>query len=209
MELYDFHLSVSSYRVRIGLALKGLPYTRHALSLSRDGGEQHSAEFRALNPQGMVPTLLDDDFVLTESLAILEYLDEIHPEPPLLPRDARTRARVRQLAQIMVSDIAPLTNLRVITYLRTSLKTNEIDRSKWFRHWLLEGLDALELWLMADGPSDGYCLGGQPTLADVCLVPLLYGARRFGLPLDDFPQLCRIEEHCIAHPAFQKAAPRA
>jgi len=209
MELYDFHLSVSSYRVRIGLSLKGLPYRRQPLSLTRDGGEQHSAEYRALNPQGLVPALVDDDFVLTESLAILEYLDELHPEPPLLPRDPRSRARVRQLAQMMASDIAPLTNLRVITYLRTSLKTTELERAKWFRHWLLEGLDALELWLTADGSHDSYCVGREVTLADVCLVPQLYGARRFGLALDDFPQLCRIEARCLAHPAFQRAAPQA
>lgn len=209
MELYDFHLSVSSYRVRIGLSIKGLPYRRRPLSLSRDGGEQHAAGYRALNPQGLVPTLLDDDFVLTESLAILEYLDERHPRPPLLPADPKRRARVRQLAQIMVSDIAPLTNLRVITYLRSVLKTSENERAKWFRHWLLEGLDALELWLAADGAVAAYCVGDEVTLADVCLVPLLYGARRFGLPLDDFPRLCGIEERCLALDAFQRAAPQA
>ncbi len=206
MELYDSNRSASAYRVRIALAMKGLSYLALPLSLSRGGGEQLQAEYRAVNPQGMVPALIDDDFVLTQSLAIIEYLDECHPEPPLLPTNARQRARARQLAQIIVSDIQALTNLRVLTYLRSVLGAADVKRSLWYRYWLLEGLDALELWLTAES-GGRYCVGNMVTIADVCLVPLLHSARRFALALDDFPRLCEVEEACLALPAFQAAHP--
>jgi len=206
MELYDSNRSASAYRVRIALALKGLPHRSIPLSLSRGGGQQLLAEYRAINPQGMLPSLIDDDFVLTQSLAIIEYLDESHPTPPLLPGDPRQRARARQLAQIIVGDIQSLTNLRVLTYLRSVLGTSDVNRSLWYRHWLLEGLDALELWLTAES-GDRYCVGNGVSLADVCLVPLLHSARRFALALDDFPRLCEVEEACLALPAFQAAHP--
>ncbi len=206
-ELHEFNRSASSYRVRIALNLKGLPYRRAPVSLIKGGGEQLRPEYRALNPQGLLPTLTHNDFTLTQSLAILEYLDEIHPNPPLLPADAQARARVRQFAQIMVSDVQSLTALRVLAYLRTTLRANETARSLWFRHWFLEGLDALELWLTADHHSHRYCVGDEVTLADVCLVPLLHSARRFALPLDDFPRLCEVEGNCLALPAFERAHP--
>lgn len=206
MELYDSNRSASAYRVRIALALKGLDYRAIPLSLSRNGGEQLLPEYRAVNPQGMLPSLVDDDFIVTQSLAIIEYLDECHPAPPLLPTNPRQRARTRQLAQLIVSDIQSLTNLRVLTYLRSVLGTSDVNRSLWYRHWLLEGLDALELWLTAEGGSR-YCVGNAVTLADVCLVPLLHSARRFSLPLDDFPRLCEVEEACLALPAFAAAHP--
>ncbi len=207
LELHHFSVSAASYRVRIGLALKGLEYQSLPVSLIKGGGEQFSAEYRAVNPQGLVPTVTDGEFILSQSLAILEYLDETYPTPPFLPGDPARRARARQFAQIMVSDIQSLTNLRVLAYLRTTLQTSEIQRSLWFRHWFLEGLDALELWLTAEGPAHRFCLGDEVTLADICLVPLLHSARRFKLPLEDFPRLCEIEETCLALDAFQRAHP--
>lgn len=207
LELHHFFLSAASYRVRIGLALKGLDYRAIPVSLTRGGGEQLMPEYRSLNPQGLLPTFTEDEFILTQSLAILEYLDETRPTPPLLPADPLRRARARQFAQIIVADIQSLTSLRVLAYLRTTLKAPEVQRSLWFRHWLLEGLDALELWLTAESQPHRYCFGEAVTLADVCLVPLLHAARRFRLPLDDFPRLCEVEAACLALPAFQQAHP--
>ncbi len=207
LELHHFYLSAASYRVRIGLALKGLEYRSLPVSLTIGGGEQLQAGYRTLNPQGLLPTLADGEFILSQSLAILEYLEETHPQPPFLPREPARRARVRQLAQIIVSDIQSLTNLRVLAYLRTTLKATDVQRSLWFRHWLLEGLDALELWLTSEGQARRYCLGDEVSLADICLVPLLYSARRFNLPLEDFPRLCAIEAACLALEAFQQAHP--
>lgn len=207
LDLHEFYLSAASHRVRIGLALKGLRYTSHPVSLVRGGGEQLLSEYRAVNPQGLLPTLSDDEFILSQSLAILEYLDETHPQPPLLPSDPWRRARARQFAQIIVADIQSLTNLRVLAYLRTTLKATDVQRSLWFRHWLLEGLDALELWLAAGSQPHRYAVGDEVTLADICLVPLLHSARRFNLPLDDFPRLCEIEAACLALAAFQQAHP--
>ncbi len=206
-ELHNFYLSAASYRVRIGLALKGLDYRSLTVSLSKQGGEQLLPEYRALNPQGLLPTYVEDEFILSQSLAILEYLDETHPTPPFLPVEPARRARARQLAQIIVSDIQSLTNLRVLSYLRTALKASDVQRSQWFRHWLLEGLDSLELWLTAEGHAHRYCLGSEVTLADICLVPLMYSARRFSLPLDDFPRLCEVEAACLELEPFQHAHP--
>jgi maleylacetoacetate isomerase len=207
LELYDFYLSAASFRVRIALRWKGLDHRTLPISLVTGGGQQLLPEYRAVNPQGLVPALVDDEFILSQSLAIIEYLDELYPTPPLLPNDPARRARARQFAQIVVSDIQSLTNLRVLAYLRTTLKANETQRSLWFRHWLLEGLDALELWLAAEGQSHPYALGDEVTLADVCLVPLIASARRFALPLDDFPRLCAIDAACMSLDAFRLAHP--
>jgi maleylacetoacetate isomerase len=207
LELYDFYLSAAAFRVRIGLNLKGLDYRAVPVSLVKGGGEQLQSEYRALNPQGLLPTLTHDDFIVSQSLAILEYLDDIQPAPPFLPKDPKRRARVRQLAQLIVADVQALTNLRVLSYLRTNLNATDAQRSLWMRHWLLEGLDALELWLTAEGQSYRYALGDDVTLADICLVPLTVAARRFALPLDDFPRLCQIETNGMALPAFAGAHP--
>lgn len=206
MELYDSNRSAAAYRVRLALSFKGLSHRAIPMSLSKGGGQQLLPEYRALNPQGMLPSLVDDDFVLTQSLAILEYLEDTHPSPPLLPAGARQRARARQFAHIIVSDIQSLTNLRVLTYLRSVLNTPDVARSLWYRHWLLEGLDALELWLTAESTGE-FCVGDAVTMADICLVPLLHSARRFALALEDFPRLCEVEDACMALPAFQQAHP--
>ncbi|MDA0824343.1 MAG: maleylacetoacetate isomerase [Proteobacteria bacterium] len=206
-ELHEFHLSVASYRVRIGLNLKGVEYQSVPVSLVKGGGEQHLPEYRALNVQGLVPTYADRDITLTQSIAILEYLDEQYPEPAFLPGDALKRARARQIAHIAACDIQPLLNLRVLAYLRTTLKVDQAARSKWFRHWMLEGLDALELLITAETGSSTYCLGNVVSLADIVLVPLVFQARRFKLAMDDFPRLCEIEEACLSLEAFRRAAP--
>lgn len=202
-ELHDFKLSMSSYRVRIGLRLKGVEYQSIPVSLIKGGGEQHLPEYRALNPQGLVPTWNDHKISLSQSLAILEYLDECYPEPAFLPGTAQQRARARQIAQIIACDIQPLTNLRVLAYLRNVFKADPAARSLWFRQWLLDGLDALELWLTAERGTGRFCVGESITLADICLVPQLYQARRFKLPLDDFPRLCDVEAACLENPAFR------
>lgn len=207
-ELHDFGPSVASYRVRIALNLKGLSYETVPVSLIKDGGEHHSSEYRSLNPQGLLPTFSDNRVTLTQSLAIIEYLDECYPDPPILPDTPVMRARSRQIAQIMACDIQPLLGLRVLGYLRTVLKVKEAARAQWFLHWIMEGLDALELQLGTNLNSGRFALGDSVTLADVCLVPQLYAARRFKLPLDDFPRLTDIEAACLEIPAFQDAEPQ-
>ncbi len=206
VELYDSNRSASAHRVRIALEYKGLDYRAIPISLTRGGGEQLMPDYRALNPQGLLPSLVDDDFVLSQSLVIIEYLEETHPTPPLLPPDPRARARARQLAQLVVADIQSLTNLRVLTYLRSALYATDVARSLWYRHWLLEGLDALELWLTAEG-GGRYSVGDPVSIADLCVVPLMHSARRFSLALDDFPRLCDVEAACLELPAFQRAHP--
>ena len=175
----------------------------------RDGGEQRSAQFLALNPQGLIPVLVDGERVIRQSLAIIEYLDELHPAPPLLPSTARDRARVRALAQTVACDIHPLNNLRVMQYLEKELGASEPQRLAWMRHWMTEGLAAFEAQV-ADHPStDNFCEGDLPSLADCCLVPQLYNARRFGMDLSAYPTLLRIEASCQKLPAFRDAAPEA
>ena len=204
MKLYTYWRSTSSYRVRIALALKGLEAEQTSVHLVRDGGEQHGAAYRAINPQGRVPSLvLDDGTVLTQSPAILEYLEEAFPSPPLLPSDPVGRARVRAVADIIACDIHPLHNVSPLNYLRRTLGQDEAAVNAWIATWIGEGLTAVES-LIGDGP---YCFGDAPGLADIHLIPQLYAARRFGVPLDACPCIRRIEAKAIEHPAFVKAHP--
>lgn len=209
MRLWTYWRSSAAYRVRIALALKGLVPEQVPVHLVRDGGEQHADAYRAVHPQGLVPALEDEGRVLVQSLAILEYLEERHPEPPLLPRDPGARARVRGLAQLVACEIHPLNNLRVHAYLRDVLGQDEDARQAWYRHWVGLGLDALER-LLAGSPETGrFCHGDAPTFADCCLVPQLYNARRFGCDLGGAPTVTRIEAACLALPAFDRARPEA
>ena len=208
MKLYGYFRSSAAYRVRIALNLKGLGHDQVAIDLIN--GEQRGADNLARNPQGLVPTLETDSGTrLTQSLAICEYLDERHPEPPLLPADAEGRARVRALAQLVACEIHPLDNLKVLKYLTGELGLDEAAKLAWYRHWIAEGFGALES-LLADSPATGeFCHGDTPTLADLCLVPQVFNARRFECELNGYPTIRRITERCDTLDAFQRAAPGA
>ena len=207
MELYTYFRSSAAYRVRIALNLKGLRADYRYVHLVKDGGQQHQPEYRAVNPQGLVPALVDKDHVLTQSLAIIEYLEELHPNPRLLPEDSPGRARVRSLAQIVACDIHPLNNSRVLKYLEKELIADEAARKSWYQHWVVEGFTALEK-LLAGNPATGeFCHGNQPTVADICLVPQVFNARRFAVELSPYPTIRRINEHCLTIKAFADAAP--
>ncbi len=207
--LHSYWRSSAAYRVRIALGLKGLDWRTAGVHLVRDGGEQHTAAYRRLNPQGLVPTLETEQHVLTQSLAIIEYLDECHPEPPLLPRGAAERARVRALAQIVACDIHPLNNLRVLKWLKDHLGADEGQRNQWYRHWIAEGFAALEALLGDNQAAGRYCHGDSPTLADLCLVPQVYNATRYECDLEPYPAIRRINAACMALEAFRGAAPEA
>jgi maleylacetoacetate isomerase len=205
--LHSYWRSSAAYRVRIALNLKGLAYDIAPVHLVRDGGEQHKPGFAAMNPQELVPVLQHGQRMLRQSLAILEYLDEMWPTPPLLPSTARERARVRALAQLVACDIHPLNNLRVMQFLEREFSTPQVERERWTRHWIVDGLRAFET-MLADNSSTGlFCDGDAPTIADACLVPQVYNARRAGVDLREFPTIVRIERNCLDLPAFDAARP--
>ena len=207
MRLYTYFRSSAAYRVRIALALKGLPYDSLPVHLLRDGGEQLQAPYRAVNPAGLVPALDDDGVVLTQSLAILEYLEETHPQAALLPADPAGRARVRALAQTVACDIHPIGNLRVLKYLTGTLQVSEADKLAWSQHWIAEGFAALEALLAASPDTGRFCHGDTPGLADCCLVPQVFNARRFEVDLAPYPTLAAIDAACAELPAFAAAHP--
>lgn len=209
LTLHTYYRSSASYRVRIALGLKGLLWAAAAVHLTRDGGQQHGAAFRGLNPQGRVPALVDGDLVVTQSLAIIEYLDETRPLPPLLPADAAGRARVRSLAQLIACDIQPLQNLSVTRYLSRDLGLDEPRVKAWLVHWISGGLAAFEARLATEPATGRFVHGDTPGLADCCLVPQCYAARRFGVDTAAFPTLAAIERRCLELPAFAAAAPEA
>lgn len=207
--LYGYWRSSAAYRVRIALNLKGLPYESEAVHLVNHGGEQHLPDFQALNPQELVPALVDGGRVFTQSMAIMEYLDETRPEPPLLPSDPVGRARVRALSQVIACDLHPLGNLRVLQYLTSQLGVDDATKGVWSRHWISLGLQALESMLAGNVATGRFCHGDTPGMADACLVPQVYNAVRWKLPMEDYPTIRRIHEACEALPAFQRAAPEA
>lgn len=207
--LYGYWRSSAAYRVRIALNLKGLPYESRAVHLVNNGGEQHAPDYTALNPQELVPSLVDGGRVFTQSMAIIEYLDETHPTPALLPADAEGRARVRALAQVVGCDVHPLGNLRVLQYLVSEFALDESAKGVWSRHWIGEGLRALETMLAGHVATGRFCHGDSPTMADACLVPQIYNAIRWKLPLEDYPTIQRIYDACQSLDAFQRAAPEA
>ena len=205
-QLYSYFRSSASCRVRIALNLKQLDYDTVPVHLAK--GAQRSEGYLAVNPAGLVPTLAEDGHVLTQSLAIIEYLDELYPEPPLLPGSAADRARIRAIAQTIACEIHPLNNLGVLGYLRDALDVDETARNAWYRHWVEKGLATVES-LLADPRSGAFCHGDAPTLADCCLVPQVFNARRFTCRLDHVPTVMRIFDRCMALEAFQRAAPAA
>lgn len=208
MKLYTYFRSSAAYRVRIALALKDLKPEMMPVHLLRDGGEQSTPEYLALNRQGLIPALDDNGILVTQSMAICEYLDEIQPTPALLPKDPAARARVRALALAIACEIHPLNNLRVLNYLTGTLGLSEAQKLAWYHHWIRLGFTALEAQLAAQSASGDYCHGEGPTLADVFLVPQVANARRFDLDLSAFPTLLRIDAKCRELPAFIAAAPQ-
>lgn len=208
LELYTYFRSSAAYRVRIALALKGLDFQALPVHLVRDGGEQHHPAYLNVNPQALVPTLIDGGHALTQSLAIIEYLDESHAPAILLPQDGLGRARVRSLALQVACDIHPLNNLRVLQYLDRKLGIEKQQRDMWYRHWVELGLETLERQLQSP-ETRRFCHGDTPTLADCCLVPQVYNARRFDMDMSRFPAIERIDAACMQLAAFQAAAPEA
>jgi maleylacetoacetate isomerase len=205
MKLYGYFRSSAAFRVRIALNLKKLDYENAFIHLRR--GDQAAPEFLAINPQGLVPALRIDGQQLTQSLAIIEYLDETHPEPPLLPRDALGRARVRALAAIVACDIHPLNNLRVLRYLHGPLGHDQGAIATWYNHWIDSGFGALERLLFDDPRTGAFCHGDQPGLADIALVPQVYNAHRYPLDLTVYPTIMRVYRSCRELDAFAAADP--
>lgn len=207
LKLYDYFRSTACYRVRIALNIKELDYDLETIHLIHHGGEQHSANYKAINPQALVPALKEDEQVLTQSLAIIEYLDEVYPSPPILPKKPHEKALVRAFALSIAADIHPLNNLRVLNYLKNELTITDEEKQKWYHHWMLLGLTALESAL-ANHEKRAFCFTDYPTLADICLVPQLYNAKRFHCDLTPYPNLVRIDQHCATLKAFADAYPQ-
>jgi len=205
MKLFGYYRSSAAFRVRIALNLKGLEVDHRFVHLRK--GEQSAPEYGALNPQGLVPMVIDGPQVLTQSLAIIEYLEETHPEPALLPKEPIERARVRAIAQAIACDIHPLNNLRVLRYLVGPLKVSDEAKNEWYRHWVVEGLTALERSLTPAAGTGTFCHGDKPTLADICLVPQVYNAERADVDLSLFPRIMKIVAACRELRAFQDADP--
>ncbi len=205
MQLYNYFRSSASYRVRIALALKGLDYDYLPVHLPRN--EQFAESYAALSPARLVPLLKDDDTLVSQSLAIIEYLEETHPQPPLLPEAPAERARVRALALDIACEIHPLNNLRVLRYLVKDLKVSEDDKNRWYRHWVETGLEVVEQRLAGSPATGRFCHGDAPTLADVVLVPQIHNAQRFECGLEHVPTVMRVFEACMAHDAFAKTQP--
>ena len=204
MKLYGYFRSSAAYRVRIALNVKNLPYEQQAVHLTRNGGWQWSEEFRAINPQKRVPALaLDHGQILLQSLAIIEYLEEVYPQPPLLPAEPVERAEVRAVSQIVACDIHPLNNLAALNYLKGPLKHEQAAADDWYRHWVMQGFEAVEA-LLRPGP---YAFGASVTIADLCLVPQVFNARRFKMDMGKYPKIAAVDAACLKLPAFDKARP--
>lgn len=206
--LYGYFRSSAAFRVRIALNLKGIKPELRFVHLLKDGGHQHTDEYRKLNPQELIPALVHDGHTVTQSLAIIEYLDDIVAQPPLLPKDAFGRARVRQIAYAVACDIHPINNLRINQYLKRAFHADADAQVAWQRHWISIGFAALETMLSSSPETGRYCHGDTPTIADICLIPQMANARRVELDLSPYPTLLRIEETALAHPAFEAALPK-
>ncbi|MBI2379270.1 MAG: maleylacetoacetate isomerase [Gammaproteobacteria bacterium] len=206
LKLYSYWRSSASYRARIALHLKELPFETLPVHLLKDGGEQHKAEYRAVNPQGFVPCLVDGELVLNQSLAIVEYLDEAYPAKPLLPTNPALRAKARAMAYVLACDTHPMNNLKVLKYLSGELGVSDEQKSAWIQHWIAEGLKPLEQMLAAT--AGRFSIGDAPGLVDTCIPPLIYSAERFGCDLSAYPIVMRIQANLLELPAVQAAHPQ-
>jgi maleylacetoacetate isomerase len=206
--LYGYFRSSAAFRARIALNLKGIKPELRFIHLLKDGGQQHTPEYKALNPQELIPALAHDGHTLTQSLAIIEYLNEIVPEPPLLPRDAYGRARCREIAYVVACDIHPVNNLRVGRYIKRTFGTTDEDVFAWQSHWIRVGFDALETMLAKSSETGKFCHGDTATIGDICLIPQIANARRVKLDIETWPTLARIEAHALSTPAFDAALPK-
>ena len=209
LTLYTYFRSSAAFRVRIALHLKGLTFDAVPIHLLRDGGEHLKSDYQRRNPAGFVPMLEHGDIRLTQSLAILEYLEDLQPTPPLLPATPEARAWVRAIALQIACDIHPLNNLRVLRYLKSPLGMDDNARQVWSQHWIAAGFTAIERTLIERAPMGRYCYGDTPTMADCCLIPQVFNALRVECPLENFPSIVRVYESCMQLPAFQRAAPQA
>lgn len=207
MKLYSYFRSSASYRVRVALALKGLPCEYEAIHLLKDGGQQHSPAYKELNPLGIVPTLEDGEHPLTQSLGIVEYLDELHPAPPLLPESAADRAFVRSVALQVACEIHPVNNLRILQYLTKEIGVSDAQKTEWYRHWIASGFHPIEKQLASDRRVGDFVFGNSPTLADIFLVPQVWNARRFNISLEAYPTLTRLVDQAMTLDAFEAAEP--
>lgn len=211
MILYTYFRSSAAYRARLALSLKGVDYESRFVHLLRNGGEQHDPAYRQLNPLGRVPTLVDGGRVINQSVAIMEYLEETRPDPAILPSDPVARAQVRAITQVFAADTQPLQNLAVRCYLRDVLHQSDPVMDEWMRHWMNNGLAAVEAMLAGSSDDAGctYCVGNFPTMADICLVAQCASSRRMGVSIEAYPRVARIDEHCRSQPRFAAAAPQA
>lgn len=207
MKLYSYFRSSAAYRVRIALNLKSLATEIIPVHLVKNGGEQHADPYRQINPSELVPTLIDEDFTLSQSMSILEYLEEKHPETALLPEDLQQRALIRAFCQSIACDIHPINNLRVLQYLQRNLKISDAEKDQWYAHWIQLGMQSLEAQLQQSNGQ--FCFGDQPTFADCCLIPQVYNAKRFNIDLSAYPKIEAIYQHCLTLPAFLQASPEA
>lgn len=208
VELYSYFRSSAAYRVRIALNIKQIPYTYKPVHLVRNGGEQHADEYVRLNPLKLVPTLVDGDIVLTQSMAIIDYLEDAYPNKvALFPSSVKEKAQARAIAQLIVSDIHPLNNLRVLNYLNQELDIQKDDVNQWYANWIHAGFQAIETLLI--NTSGDFCIGDHPTVADCCLIPQVYNAYRYQLDLSAYPNILRIYSHCKSMSVFELAQPES
>lgn len=207
LQLYDYFRSSASYRVRIALNIKNINYDKIPIHLVNNGGEQHSKAYQHINPQQLVPSLAQGGMTLTQSLAIIEWLEDCFPTPALLPADPILRCHTRAIAQMVASDIHPLLNLRVQQYLQNDYGFTDAQKQQWYQHWIHVGFTHIEAMLQRTPRSTSVCVGDDVSLADCCLIPQVYNARRFNCPLDNFPLIVAIDEHCQTLTAFKEAAP--